>query len=57
MPAYPPEQMTDEELDLLARWLTHSYLPTTVEDYPDRRSELPTSDSAAPADDSEATAE
>lgn len=41
MPAYPPEQITDEELDRLARWLTHNYLPTAVEDYPDRRSELP----------------
>ena len=41
MPASPPEQMTDADLDLLVRWLTHDYLPTEVEDYPNRISELP----------------
>jgi len=40
MPAYPPNQLTDTELDLLVRWLTHNHLPTKVEDYPDRQEEL-----------------
>ncbi len=40
MPAYPPEQLTDEDLDLLTRWLTHNYLPTTVKDYENRLAEV-----------------
>ena len=40
MPAYQPNQLTDTELDLLVRWLTHNHLPTEVEDYPDRQEEL-----------------
>ena len=34
MPAYSETQLTDEELDLLVRWMTGDYLPTNVEDYP-----------------------
>lgn len=40
MPAYPPERLSDTELDLLVRWMTHNYLPTEVEDYRDRTAEL-----------------
>lgn len=41
MPAYSSSQITDEDLDLLVRWMTGNHFPTEVEDYPDRRSELP----------------
>ena len=40
MKAYPAEQISDEELSLLVRWLTGDYLPTKVEDYPNRLEEL-----------------
>ena len=40
MKAYPPEQITDQELDLLVRWMTRNYLPTQVKDYPNRLEEL-----------------
>lgn len=54
MPASAPTQLSDKDLDLLVRWLTRDYLPSEVEDYPDRRAELPdaaTADAAAGADD------
>lgn len=57
MPAYPPEQMTDDELDLLVRWLTHNYLPTGVEDYPNRVTELPGGSNGQTADGAEATSD
>ncbi len=34
MQAYSPQQLSDEELDLLVRWMTGDYLPTTVAEYP-----------------------
>jgi ubiquinol-cytochrome c reductase cytochrome b subunit len=34
MPAYSPEQLSDSDLDLLVRWMTKDYTPTTVDDYP-----------------------
>ena len=40
MPAYAEEKITDEELSLLVRWMTHDYLPTQVQDYPNRTDEL-----------------
>jgi len=40
MPAYRPENITDEELNLLVRWMTRDYVPTLVEDYPNRSAEL-----------------
>ncbi len=40
MKAYPPEQITDQELDLLVRWMTRNYLPTQVKDYQNRLEEL-----------------
>lgn len=33
MVVYSPEKLTEENLDLLVRWLTHDYTPTTVHDY------------------------
>lgn len=41
MPEYSSQQITDEDLDLLVRWMTGNYLPSEVADYPDRTSELP----------------
>ena len=46
MPSYSEKQLTDEDLDLLVRWMTGNYLPSKVEDYPDRKAELPNSDVA-----------
>ncbi|MEZ6060307.1 MAG: cytochrome b N-terminal domain-containing protein [Planctomycetaceae bacterium] len=34
MKAYSPEQLSDEDLNLLVRWMTGDYLPTKVDDYP-----------------------
>ncbi|APZ92045.1 cytochrome b N-terminal domain-containing protein [Fuerstiella marisgermanici] len=53
MPAYPPQQLTDEDLNLLVRWLTHDYLPSDVPDYPSRLGDLPSAGDAA-ADSNEA---
>ena len=33
MPAYGPEKLSDAQLDLLVRWMTNDYLPTSVHDY------------------------
>ena len=52
MPAYSASKLTDRELDLLVRWMTHDYLPSEVADYPDRRSQG--SETAGPTDDAEA---
>ena len=35
MPSYA-NKLTDQELDLLVRWLTGNYLPTEVSDYDDQ---------------------
>ncbi len=40
MPALSPQQLRDDELDLLIRWMTHDYLPSDVHDYDNRLSEL-----------------
>ncbi len=40
MPAYSPQQLRDDELDLLVRWMTHDYLPSEVHDYENRLAEL-----------------
>ena len=40
MPAYSPQQLRDDELDLLVRWMTHDYLPSEVHDYENRLTEL-----------------
>ncbi len=34
MPAYSEKQLSETELNLLVRWLTGDYTPTTVPDYP-----------------------
>ncbi|MDA0282238.1 MAG: hypothetical protein O3B86_02680 [Planctomycetota bacterium] len=39
MPAYA-EKMTEEELDLLVRWMTGDYFETHVEDYTSRFAEV-----------------
>lgn len=36
MPAYGPDQLTETDLDLLVRWMTGNYSPTTVADYPNQ---------------------
>jgi ubiquinol-cytochrome c reductase cytochrome b subunit len=36
MTASTPEKMTDQDLDLLVRWMTGDYSPSTVPDYADR---------------------
>lgn len=41
MVSYSPETITDEELDLLVRWMTSDYYPTEVEDYPSRLDGVP----------------
>lgn len=33
MPAYAVEKLSDQELDLLVRWMTGDYLPSAVKDY------------------------
>ncbi|MEQ9409754.1 MAG: cytochrome b N-terminal domain-containing protein [Fuerstiella sp.] len=40
MPAYSPQQLSDVDLDLLVRWLTHNHLPTDVPEYPDQSAQL-----------------
>jgi len=40
MPAYGETKLSDGELDLLVRWMTGDFPATTVEDYPDKLSEL-----------------
>ena len=52
MPAYSPQQLRDDELDLLVRWMTGDYLPTEVHDYENRLSDLSNSlaTSAGPGD-------
>lgn len=40
MPAYKPEQLPEDELDLLVRWMTQDHYPTSVKEYQDRLSEL-----------------
>lgn len=47
MPAYPASQITDEDLDLLVRWMTANHYPTEVADYPDRTAELPSNATVA----------
>ena len=39
MPGYA-ERMTEEELDLIVRWMLRDYAETHVEDYESRRKEL-----------------
>jgi cytochrome c553 len=34
MPAYSPQQLSDSDLDLLVRWMTGDYAPSSVKDYP-----------------------
>lgn len=34
MPSYSVQQLSDTDLDLLVRWMTNEYTPTTVPDYP-----------------------
>lgn len=46
MPAYPSTQLSDVELDLLARWMTKDYLPSVVSEYPDRRTATAATESA-----------
>lgn len=33
MVVYSSQKLSDENLDLLVRWLTHNYTPSTVPDY------------------------
>lgn len=40
MPAYDAAKLSDEELDLLVRWMTHNHLPTQVEDYESKMEQL-----------------
>ncbi len=52
MPEYSPQQLSDPELDLLVRWMTHDYAPTTVAEYADRleliRAAIPTAPAPEP---------
>lgn len=52
MPAYGEADLTDEQLDLLVRWMTGDYLPTQVEDYSDRTVDLPGGAAPSSADES-----
>ena len=36
MVAYSPEKLSEENLDLLVRWMTHDYTTSTVQDYADQ---------------------
>jgi ubiquinol-cytochrome c reductase cytochrome b subunit len=36
MPTYSPQQLSDVDLNLLVRWMTRDYAPTTVSDYPEQ---------------------
>ena len=40
MPVFGADKLSDEELDLLVRWITGDYPQTSVPDYPDRMDEL-----------------
>ena len=52
MVSYSPEKLSEENLDLLVRWLTHDYTTSTVPDYADQmdvlKSALTQGTSAAP---------
>ena len=52
MVSYSPEKLSEENLDLLVRWLTHDYTVSTVPDYADQmdvlKSALTQGTSAAP---------
>lgn len=50
MPAYA-DKMSDQELDLLVRWLTGDYPETHVEEYPSREKELAAAIGQTPAGD------
>ena len=41
MPAYGESKLSDEELDLLVRWMTGDYYPTTVKEYASQLDRLP----------------
>jgi ubiquinol-cytochrome c reductase cytochrome b subunit len=41
MPAYGPTRMTEQEMDLLVRWMTKDYAPTEVEEYPSQLHRVP----------------
>jgi ubiquinol-cytochrome c reductase cytochrome b subunit len=41
MPAYGPEQLTDNDLELLVRWMTGDYPASSVADYPSMLDRIP----------------
>jgi ubiquinol-cytochrome c reductase cytochrome b subunit len=41
MPAYSPEQLTDNDLELLVRWMTGDYPKSAVADYPSMLERIP----------------
>jgi len=47
MVAYSPEKLTDQDLDLLVRWLTRDYPPSSVQDYDSQMDVLKSALSAA----------
>ena len=52
MPAYGESKLSDDELDLLVRWMTRDYFPTQVKEYTSQLDRLPAPAPAAAKDDS-----